>query len=243
MLNSYYNSSNNTQLYDYYLNKKKPNVKKQSSFSSVSTSQSSFMDRNTRKILQSTSSDYYSGGSNGSNSSLWDSRTSSLNSLNTCDFSYRNEKKYYELLEKHRIRQDKIKKLSTRTPNIISNNELGIKNKPDTADRLPKITKASYQVLSGFCQRNCPLQSAKEIINVNYYDEYEKEYRKKVRAQRPQYRHQIKKIVSYPIIKQNEITKNINQEIKDLENSIIQKSLQNLVNCARRTGRGLFCGV
>jgi len=171
------------------------------------------MDRNTRKILQSSNSDYYREGSNGSNSSLWDSQTSSLNSLNTYDFSYRNEKKYYELLEKHRIRQDKIKKLSTRTPNI-SNNELGIKNKPDTADRLPKITKTSYQVLSGFCQRNCPLQSAKEIINVNYYDEYEKEYRKKVRAQRPQYHHQIKKIVSYPIIKQNEIPKKINQEMK-----------------------------
>jgi len=216
MIESYYNSNNNlTHLDDYYLNKKIPNIKKYSSSFINDNNQLSFMDKNKKKILQSTNSDYYREDSNGNKDKLLNGRNDSLCSLNCSDFSYRNEKKYYELLEKHRIRQDKIKKLSTRTPSSISNNELGIKNKPDTADRLPKITKTSYQVLSGFCQRNCPLQSAKEIINVNYYDEYEKEYRKKNRTKKP-HPHQLKKTVSYPVVKQKNIPENINQEIKGI---------------------------
>jgi len=219
MIESYYNSNNNlTQLDDYYLNKKIPNIKKYSSSFINDSDPLSYMEKNTKKIVQSTNSDYHREDSNGNKNRLLNSQNDSAYSLNSSDFSYRNEKKYYELLEKHRIRQDKIRRLSTRTPNIISNSELGIKNKPDTADRLPRITKTSYQVLSGFCQRNCPLQSAKEIINVNYYDEYEKEYRKKNKTKKPHYHHQLKKTVSYPIMKQKNIPENINHEIKGIVN-------------------------
>ncbi|ORX57277.1 hypothetical protein BCR36DRAFT_580691 [Piromyces finnis] len=203
------------------------------------------MDINSRLILQSGNSyNFRKLSSSNSRESLLSSKSEYSLILNNNDFSYRNEKKYYQLLEKHRLRQDKIKKLSTRT-NILSNNEFGIKNAPNSTDRLPKITKSSYQALSGFCQRNCPLPSAKEIININFSDKYEKECRKKKRENKTYY-NTLRKTVSYPVVKPKNINENINneiKEIKELENSIIQKSLQNLVNCARRTGRGLFCGV
>jgi len=188
---------------------------KYTSFISSSYNQLENMKRFNKKKLHSLGSSFQYEKS--SDRSTWENQSESDNSIILCnnDFSYRNEKKYYQLLEKHRIRQDKIKRLSTRTSCNLLNNEFGIKNKTDTSDRLPKITKTSYQVLSGFCQRNCPLQSAKEIININFSDDYERELRRKNRSQNIN-RNRLKKTISLPLPKSKNINENINKEIKGI---------------------------
>jgi len=217
------NPHNNLPEIEELRKNKKLNPKRyESSPSIILNDQSKYMNKNTKHILQPTNSGYYRGLSkNNSKESLWDNKSELAITLNSNDFSYRNEKKYYQLLEKHRLRQDKIKSLSTRTPNLLSNNELGIKNIPDTADRLPKITNSSYQALSGFCQKNCPLPSAKEIINIKFSDEYEKEYKRKKREnQVHHHHHKLKKTISCPVTKTKNIPESINNEIKEMKGII-----------------------
>ncbi|ORX79835.1 hypothetical protein BCR32DRAFT_246045 [Anaeromyces robustus] len=243
MIDSYKLDNRSPQIKDAYSNRKMENIKNYFSTSNIlSYNQLEYMDKDNIKSSDSINYNNRNGNKSiDSRNNLWSSQCSVSSILNNSDFSYRNEKKYYHLLEKHRIRQDKIRKLSTRSSNNHLNNEFGIINKTDTSDRLPKITKASYQVLSGFCQRNCPLPSAKEIININFNENFDRESRKNHSSKH--HRHHLKKTVSYPITKSQNIHEKVNHNKNELENTIIQKSLQNLVNCARRTGRGLFCGV
>lgn len=213
-----YNSKNLPQVKNHNSNKKllMENLKNKLNSSNISiNNQFKYMEHFIKKSYSTDTGIQYER-SIDSNDSVWENQSESDNSLliNNNDFSYRNEKKYYELLEKHRIRQDKIKKLSTRTSNNLLNNEFGIKNKVDISDRLPKITKTSYQVLSGFCQRNCPLASAKEIINDNFNDNYERELRRKNRLQQKSQHHRLKKAISYPLPETKNISDNINKEIK-----------------------------